>query len=87
MNYRKALLSPQLIMQNNVDSVMVAPQGNHETSCNPKNKGFTVVSHVKNRKNNGKKTIITIHEDVDIPHVKTIEKKLQVSNYEPTSPF
>ena len=60
---------------------MVAPQGKHEMSCNPKNKGFTVVLHVKNRKNNGKNNIITIHEDVDIPHVKVIGKKLQVRKY------
>ena len=85
MNYRKALLSPHSNIRNNVDSVMVAPQGKHETSCDPKNKEFTVVSHVKNRKNNGKKTIITIHDDVDITHVKIIGKKLQVTNYEPTS--
>ena len=85
MNYRKALLSPRLIMQDNVDSVMVAPQGKHETSCDPKNNKFTVVLHVKNRRNNGKKTIISIHEDANIPHVKNIGKKLQVNNYEPTS--
>ena len=85
MNYKKALLSPQLIMQNNVDSVIVPPQGKHKISCDPKIEGFTVVTYVKNRSCNGKKTIISIHEDVDISHVTTIGMKLQIKNYEPTS--
>ena len=63
---------------------MIAPQAKHDTSCNPKNKEFKVVLYVKNRRNTGKKTINNIHEDVDIPHVNTIGKKLQISNYEPT---
>ena len=83
MNYRKALLSPMLKKHNNVDFVVVAPQGNHETSCDPKCKEFTIFKYIEKREITT--SIIEIKKDEYILYMTNIGENLQVFNYKPTS--
>ena len=86
MNYRKALQGHAFSKQNNRDSVIVAPQGLDETSCDPNYKKFTVVKRAKKKNRNAKPAIIEFNDkDENIPYVKKMNERLFIANYKPSS--
>ena len=84
MNYKKILIKGSLSKKVNHISNMIALQGLAETSAD--SKGFNVIVRTGQKKN----TIVErkAHEDKKvIPHVRKLEKEIEVKNYLPTSMY
>ena len=78
MNYKEILIKGSLSKEDNRISNMVAPKRLAEKSAD--SKGFTVIVRTGRKKN----TIVErkAHEDKKvIPHVRKLEKEIEVRNY------